>query len=44
VQELYHGRQTDGASIRAAGVARREEQQRRAQPLSAAAEQVRGDF
>ena len=44
VQELYHGRQTNGASIRAAGVARGEKQERRAQPLPAPAEQVRGDF
>jgi hypothetical protein len=44
VQELYHGRQTNGASIRAAGVARREKQERRTKALPAAAKQVRGDF
>jgi hypothetical protein len=44
VQELYHGRKTNGASIRAASVARREKQERWAQALAAAAKQVRGDF
>ena len=44
MQKFYDGSQTDGAAIGAAGVARREKQERRAQPLSAAAEQIGGDF
>jgi len=44
VQEFYDGSQTDGAAIGAACVARREKQERGPQPLSAAAEQVGGDF
>ncbi len=44
VQEFYDSGQTNGAAIGAACMARREEQERRPQPLSAAAEQVRRDF
>jgi hypothetical protein len=44
VQEFYDSRETDGAAIRAACMARGKEQQRRPQPFSASAEQVRRDL
>jgi len=44
VQKFNDGSKTDGAAISASGMARREKQERRPQPLSATAEQVRRDF
>jgi len=44
VQELYDGSQTDRAAIGASCMARREKQERGAQPLSATAEQIGSDF
>jgi len=44
MQEFYHGGQTNGAAIGAACVARGEKQERRPQPLSAAAEQIGSNF